>query len=83
MSITVRLDADVERQLRAAAAGAGLTAEEFLARLVERSVRPGGQNGPAAAEEWEAAWRAWAAGHRHLPAPADDDRDGIYAGRGE
>jgi hypothetical protein len=32
---------------------------------------------------WEMAWRAWAAGHKPLASPAGDDRDGIYAGRGE
>ncbi|MHB1424770.1 MAG: hypothetical protein ACYC3I_16490 [Gemmataceae bacterium] len=35
------------------------------------------------AEDWETAWRAWAASHKPLPYVADDDRDSIYAGRGE
>jgi hypothetical protein len=35
------------------------------------------------AEEWEREWRAWAASHKPLPYVADDDRDSIYAGRGE
>lgn len=33
-------------------------------------------------QPWEKAWRAWAAGHKTSPAAADD-REGIYAGRGE
>ena len=35
------------------------------------------------AEEWEREFRAWAASHKPLPYEADDDRDSIYAGRGE
>jgi hypothetical protein len=34
-------------------------------------------------EEWVADFRAWAAGHRHLPQEADDSRESIFAGRGE
>lgn len=35
------------------------------------------------AENWEKEWRAWAASHKTLPYEAEDDRDSIYAGRGE
>lgn len=35
------------------------------------------------AEDWEKELRAWAASHKALPFEADDDRDSIYAGRGE
>ena len=34
-------------------------------------------------EPWEMAWRAWAAGHKTAPSAVEDDRDSIYAGRGE
>lgn len=41
--------------------------------------------GPVAGspESWEMTWRAWAAAHKTTPSAAEDDRDGIYAGRGE
>lgn len=34
-------------------------------------------------EEWEKEFRSWVASHKPLPYIADDDRDSIYAGRGE
>jgi hypothetical protein len=34
-------------------------------------------------ESWEMTWRAWAASHKAMPSAAEDDRDSIYAGRGE
>lgn len=35
------------------------------------------------AESWELTVRAWAASHKTLPFVAEDDWEGIYAGRGE
>jgi hypothetical protein len=49
------------------------------ARLAE--VVPAGSE--TSLELWDTAWRAWAAGHKTTPSAADDDRDCIYAGRGE
>jgi hypothetical protein len=83
MDITLRLNADVERRLIEEAARNGLTVEEYIKRLAEQTVT-GGPAAPAIPpESWEAEWRAWAAGHRALPSVADDDRESIYAGRGE
>jgi hypothetical protein len=38
---------------------------------------------PLSAEEREKEFRSWVASHKPLPYVADDDRDSIYAGRGE
>jgi hypothetical protein len=79
MNITLHLNAEVERRLRGEAAKNGLTVEEYLEQLAERVVA----SGSAVSSSWETAWRAWAASHKPLPSMADDDRDAIYAGRGE
>lgn len=83
MTVTLHFSAEVESRLRAEAARRGLSLEEHLAKLVEGSVAPAPGGTPVPAESWEAAWRAWSAGHKSLPAPADDDRGTLYAGCGE
>ncbi len=82
MAITIHLRPEIERRLRDEAIRAGFGVEEYLERLAEQAVRAG-QGTALSADEWEAAWRAWAASHKSLPTLADDDRDSIYAGRGE
>jgi hypothetical protein len=57
---------------------------EKTVRLLQQAV--GQKPSPAqalSAEEWEREWRTWAASPKPLPYVADDDRDSIYAGRGE
>jgi hypothetical protein len=83
MSITLRLNAEVEGRLRGEAAKNGLTVEEYLEQLAERAVTPPPVGSAAPSETWETAWRAWAARHKTLPSAVDDDREAIYAGRGE
>jgi hypothetical protein len=83
MNITLLLDAEVERRLREEAANKGLAVEEFLAQLAERAVAPAPPSAVLSGEAWETAWRAWAASHKPVTRPVDDDRDSIYAGRGE
>jgi hypothetical protein len=82
MTITLRLNAEVERRLAEEAARSGLTVEQYVERLAEQSVAVG-RAAATSPEVWEAEWRAWAAGHQALPSAADDDRESIYAGRGE
>jgi len=64
-----------------------LSVAEKTVRLLQQAVRlkpPTRPAGPTVSPEpWEMAWRAWAAGHKTLVSPAEDDRDSIYAGRGE
>jgi hypothetical protein len=83
MNITLRFPAEVERRLAEEAARKGLTLAEYIERLAEQSVSADRSAATPSPDAWEAAWRAWAAGHRALPSAADDDREGIYAGRGE
>jgi len=42
-----------------------------------------GRTAPPSYEEWSRALRAWAADHPRLDTLAEDDRESIYAGRGE
>jgi hypothetical protein len=83
MSIILHLAPEIERRLREQAAQRSQSPEEYLERLVEESVRAESTPPPRSAEQWEAEWRAWAAGHASLPTVADDSRESIYAGRGE
>jgi hypothetical protein len=61
-----------------------LPVAEKTVQLLQQTVgqRPS-TNQAVSAEAWETEWRAWAASHKTLPFEADDDRDSIYAGRGE
>lgn len=57
---------------------------EKTVQLLQQAVGSMPSTGPAlSAEDWERELRAWAASHKPLPYVADDDRDSIYAGRGE
>jgi hypothetical protein len=57
--------------------------EEYLAWLAEQAVAADSMPPTATVDSWEKEWRTWASSHESLPARADDDREGIYAGRGE
>jgi hypothetical protein len=83
MTITLQLNPDVERRLREEAARHGLTPEGYIQWLAEQALSPGLPASLMSQQTWETNWRAWAAGHQRLPTPAEDDRQGIYAGRGE
>lgn len=83
MTITLNLTAEVESKLREAAARNGQTVDEYVSRLAEQSVAVAPQGVAASPEAREAEWRAWAASHQAVPGIVDDDRDSIYAGRGE
>jgi hypothetical protein len=83
MTITLQLDADLERRLRDEAARRGQTVEQYLERLIEQSLPTVPATAALSAEEWIAQMRAWAESHPPLPYIADDDRESIYAGRGE
>lgn len=61
-----------------------LPVAEKAVQLLQQAVGQKQPTGQAlSAEEWVKEWRAWAASHKPLPYVADDDRDSIYAGRGE
>ena len=61
MNISFQLSAEAERRLQQEAARNGLTVAEHIARLAEQSVSLDRSTTAAAAETWEAQWRAWAA----------------------
>ena len=83
MKVTLRLSAETGQRLKDEAARQGMTVEEFVQRLAEQSIAscPAASNLPY--EEWVKQFREWAASHETGPGPVDDDRDSIYAGRGE
>ena len=83
MTITLRLSAEVELRLREVAARHGLTVDAYVQRLAEQSVSAARDPAAIPQAEWEAEFRAWAASHKPLPYLVDDDRESIYAGRGE
>lgn len=57
---------------------------EATVQLLQQAVGDKPSTGPTLSpEEWEKEFRAWVASHKSLPYVADDDRDSIYAGRGE
>jgi hypothetical protein len=83
MTITLTLSPEVEQRLTDRAARDGLTVELFVQRLVEQSVPTTPDASSMPYEEWRRLFLEWAASHPPLPGSVDDDRDSIYAGRGE
>ncbi|HVS36296.1 MAG TPA: hypothetical protein VMS17_12065 [Gemmataceae bacterium] len=83
MSITMSLTPEVEERLRAKAAASNETLEEYIQWIAEQFAANPSPASPLTPEERVAEWKAWAASHLALPHPADDDRESIYAGRGE
>jgi hypothetical protein len=84
MNVTISLRPETEQNLREKAARAGMTLETYLEQLA--STFAVDENRPPAVrtpDAWIAEWRDWAASHRVLPALANDDRESIYADRGE
>ncbi len=61
-----------------------ISVTEVTVQLLQQAVGDTPSKGPAlSAEEWVREWYAWVASHKPLPHDVDDDRDSIYAGRGE
>jgi hypothetical protein len=89
MAVMLNLPAETERILKDKAEKAGLTLQRYLQGLAEREATLPSGTVPSpsslSAEEWSAAWRAWANSDRQLPSglAIDDSRESIYAGRGE
>jgi hypothetical protein len=89
MTVLVNLPPETEKILKDKAEKAGLTLQRYLQGLAEReaSLPNGTVPSPTSlsAEEWSAAWRAWANSDRRLPSglAIDDSRESTYAGRGE
>ena len=87
MSISVSLSPEIEAWLRREAAATG----KDLSTLVQEAVaeKLGGTAGAAQSvsempfEHWAARFDAWVAGHKPVGHFVDDDRESIYAGRGE
>jgi hypothetical protein len=83
MNITLKLTPQVERRLNEEAAKRGITVEQYVQQLAEQSVSSSGAAPAVSPRDWESEFRLWAASHAALPRPAADDRESIYAGRGE
>jgi hypothetical protein len=61
-----------------------LPVAEKTVQLLQQAVGDTPSTGPSLSPEERAReWRAWVASHKPLPHEVDDDRDSIYAGRGE
>jgi len=57
---------------------------EKTVHLLQQAVGEKASTSPTLSpEEWVREWYAWVASHKPLPHEVDDDRDSIYAGRGE
>ena len=89
MTVMLNLPAETEKILKDKAEKAGQTLQGYLQGLAEREATLPNSTPPfrssLSAPEWSAAWRAWANWDRRLPGglAIDDDRESIYAGRGE
>jgi hypothetical protein len=71
-------------ELEQLAAREHLPVAEKTVQLLQQAIGQSPSTRPSlSAEEWVAEFRSWAASHKALPYEADDDRDSIYAGRGE
>jgi hypothetical protein len=66
MTVTLKFKPEVEAGLQAQARASGMSVEEYVLSLVERTVLPGVKN-QLSPEERAAAFEAWSAGHRPAP----------------
>jgi plasmid stability protein len=87
MTITVSFTPESEAKLRERAAASGKDVATFVREVVEEKLSsqasaPVSADG-ATPEQWSAQLHVWAAGHASLDRIADDDRQSIYAGRGQ
>jgi hypothetical protein len=87
MDIQVKLSPEVERVLRAKAAGMGKSLEDYISEIADREAGAsnGMVSGPSQSGDWSAEWRAWGEAERNLSSGIQlgDSRESIYAGRGE
>ena len=82
MTVTLKLNPDVEARLLAQAQASGMSVEEYVLSLVEETVLPAVKN-RLSPEERAAAFEAWSAGHRPTPPLSDYavSREAMYEGR--
>ena len=82
MTVILNLKPEVEARVVAQAQASGMALEEYLLSVVEGVVMSAAQIS-LSTEEWVAAFRAWAEGHRNSPLLSDYaiSREGIYEGR--
>lgn len=87
--LNIPLSPEKEAKLRERAAAAGKDVTEYILDVVDENLAmtepmaPRDTDSPQRRRQWEMDLDAWAAGHPHRSILADDDREGIYAGRGE
>ncbi len=71
-------------KLQQLAAMEQISVTEVAVQLLHQAVGDTPSTAPALSpEEWIREFRSWVDSHKPLPYVADDDRDSIYAGRGE
>lgn len=71
-------------ELESLAASEHIPVAEKTVQLLQQAVGQKPSTAQAlSAEEWVKELHKWAASHKPLPFEADDDRESIYAGRGE
>jgi hypothetical protein len=82
MVVKLNLKPELEAELLMQSRASGMTVEEYLLSVVERTVLP--QTGQTwSPEERASAFEAWSAAHRPTPLLSDYaiSRDGMYEGR--
>ena len=82
MTVTLTLKPDVEAGLLAQAQVAGMTVEQYLLLILERTLLPAARN-TQSPEQRAAAFEAWSASHRVTPPLSDHavSREAMYEGR--
>lgn len=82
-TIEFSIDSQLALRLQELAASAGVDVPTFVRETIESQLATSTARQPVSVEERVAAWLTWTAGHPWIGAVAEDDREGIYAGRGE
>ena len=82
MTVTLKLEPEVEAGLLEQAQASGMTLEDYLLAMVEGAA-PLKTQESASAEERAATFEAWSAGHRQTPLLSDYAvcREAMYEGR--
>lgn len=92
MTLTLELPVETEKQLLAKVTAKGLTIKSYVEDLLKTDIAASAADDSkslaklavyASAEDWIAEHRALATRHLHIVHSIDDNRERIYAGRGE
>lgn len=79
----VSVEPELAARLQQLADAEGVDVQTYIRNTIQSQVEVASAQSPSTREEQISAWLTWTQSHGWNTAVANDDRDSIYAGRGE